>query len=289
MTALDALTAWQMAGGSFLWRGHDIFVRTGGQDNRPALLLIHGFPSASYDWHPLWDRLCQHFRVVTLDMIGFGFSDKPRDFDYRIQQQANLIETLMSAMEISEYSILAHDYGDTVAQELLARHLEGKLHGRLQRICFLNGGLFPETHRPVLAQKLLISPLGNLFAGFINQARLSANFRKVCSDRLHEDDLLAFWQLLEHHQGRKVMAKLIHYMEERRQHRERWVGALQKSTLPMRVIDGTADPVSGEHMVQRYEEIVSHPDVIRLQGIGHYPQLEAPDQVWEAFISWASV
>lgn len=287
MTQLDALTEWRVAGGSFLWRGQDIFVRTGGDEDAPALLLIHGFPSASYDWHPLWDRLCQHFRVITLDMIGFGFSDKPLDFDYSIKAQANLIETLLVGMEVSNFTIFAHDYGNTVAQELLARHLEGKLRGSIDRICFLNGGLFPEVHRPVLAQKLLISPIGGLFARFINQKKITRNFRAICSDQLHDDDIAAFWQLLEHNQGRKVMPKLIHYMAERRQFRERWVGALQKTALPMRIIDGVTDPISGEHMVARYEEIVSNPDVVRLEGIGHYPHLEAPDQVWQHFIDWA--
>lgn len=83
------------------------------------------------------------------------------------------------------------------------------------------------------------------------------------------------------------MPKLIHYMAERRQFRERWVGALQKTALPMRIIDGVTDPISGEHMVARYEEIVSNPDAVRLEGIGHYPHLEAPNQVWQHFIDWA--
>lgn len=282
-----SLIQWHHAGGSFLWRGHDIFVRTGGDDGKPVLVLIHGFPSASHDWHPLWDTLCREFRVIAPDMIGFGFSDKPEDFDYSIKAQANLVETLLRGLEIDSATLLVHDYGNTVAQELLARHLEGSLHLSLERICFLNGGLFPETHRPVLAQKLLISPLGPLFARLINFDKLSRNFRHVCSDALPDDDLLAFWALLEHNNGRRVMPKLIRYMIERRQYRERWVGALQNSTIPLRLIDGLADPVSGAHMVARYRELVGNADVVELEGIGHYPQLEAPEQVLRAFLSWA--
>ena len=282
-----SLIEWHHAGGSFLWRGHDIFVRTGGADDRPALVLIHGFPSASHDWHPLWDTLCRDFRVIALDMIGFGFSDKPADADYSIQTQASLVETLMRALELEDVTLLVHDYGNTVAQELLARHLEGSLHVSLKGICFLNGGLFPETHRPVMAQRLLISPLGGLFARFISFEKLSRNFRHVCSDALPEDDLLAFWALLEHNNGRRVMPKLIRYMVERRQFRERWVGALQNSNIPLRLIDGLDDPVSGAHMVARYRELITDADVVELEGIGHYPQLEAPEQVLRAFLSWA--
>ena len=281
-----SLTAWQHAGGSFLWRGHDIFVRTGGDDDAPALLLVHGFPSASHDWHHLWDILCRDYRVIALDMIGFGFSDKPLAFDYSIKAQATLIETLLRGLDLDDVTLLVHDYGNTVAQELLARQLEGSLHLRLKGICFLNGGLFPETHRPVLAQRLLISPLGPLFSRLIGFEKLSKNFRNVCSDALPADELLAFWALLEHNQGRRVMPQLIRYMRERRQFRERWVGALQESDIPLRLIDGLDDPVSGAHMVARYRELVPNPDVVELAGIGHYPQLEAPEQVLRAFLSW---
>jgi pimeloyl-ACP methyl ester carboxylesterase len=83
------------------------------------------------------------------------------------------------------------------------------------------------------------------------------------------------------------MPKLIRYMVERRQFRERWVGALQNSNIPLRLIDGLDDPVSGAHMVARYRELIADADVVELEGIGHYPQLEAPEQVLRAFLSWA--
>ena len=74
-------------------------------------------------------------------------------------------------------------------------------------------------------------------------------------------------------------------MEERRRHRERWVGALRDAAgrgIPVRLIDGTEDPVSGGHMVARYRELIPDPDVVELAGVGHYPQTEAPDAVIDA-------
>jgi pimeloyl-ACP methyl ester carboxylesterase len=75
------------------------------------------------------------------------------------------------------------------------------------------------------------------------------------------------------------MPKLIRYMRERRKYRARWVGALQNSSQPIRVVDGIADPISGGHMLERYRQLISNPDVIELEGIGHYPQVEAPQRV----------
>jgi len=79
------------------------------------------------------------------------------------------------------------------------------------------------------------------------------------------------------------MHELIGYMAERRRHRERWVGALQATSVPLRLINGPEDPVSGAHMVERYRELVPAPDVVLLPGIGHYPQVEDPAGVADAF------
>jgi pimeloyl-ACP methyl ester carboxylesterase len=79
------------------------------------------------------------------------------------------------------------------------------------------------------------------------------------------------------------MHRLIRYMAERRAHRERWVGALQRAHVPLRLVCGAVDPVSGAHMAARYEELVPAPDVVLLPDVGHYPQVEAPEAVLAAY------
>ncbi|HEX5513975.1 MAG TPA: alpha/beta hydrolase, partial [Gammaproteobacteria bacterium] len=101
-----------------------------------------------------------------------------------------------------------------------------------------------------------------------------------------EAELDQFWQLIEHNNGPAVMHRLIHYISDRRRYRERWVGALQQPGIPLRLIDGGADPVSGAHMLARYRELVPNPDTILLEPIGHYPQIEAPAVVLEHYLAF---
>ena len=76
-------------------------------------------------------------------------------------------------------------------------------------------------------------------------------------------------------------------MTDRKTHRQRWVSALQQSAVPIGLINGSVDPVSGAHMVERYREIVSRDHFIaELPAIGHYPQVEAPDAVVEAYLQF---
>jgi pimeloyl-ACP methyl ester carboxylesterase len=281
-TASAEFGQWRAGGKHLRYRGHDIFYRVDG--NGPPLFAIHGFPSASWDWWPIWPALTARFRVVACDMIGFGWSAKPRHHAYSILDQADLHEALARELGVTEAHVLAHDYGDTVAQELLARHDAGGPL-KLRSVCFLNGGLFPEAHRPRLVQRLLASPLGAVVSRLSSRRAFASGMTAVFGPKTPPSPQLLdeLWELLEHDDGRRVLHRLIGYMAERRRHRERWVGVLVKTAVPLRVVDGPVDPVSGAHMVARYRELVPEPDTVEIPGIGHYPQVEDPDGVLRAF------
>ena len=275
--------AWRAKGDVFDWRGERIFFRAAGRGE--PVVLIHGFPTASWDWAPLWPALVERYRVLVLDMIGFGFSAKPRDFAYSIFAQADLVGALLAREQVTRYHLVAHDYGLTVAQELLARQRDGAAAPRITSVCLLNGGMFPEAHRPLVTQKLLASPLGPLVARFSSYRMFARAMRGIWGRHPVSDaELGAMWQLVTAHDGLRVMPELIGYLAERRRHRERWVGALVGATVPVRFIAGLVDPISGAHMVARYRELVSNPDVVELAGVGHYPQLEAPGDVERALL-----
>jgi len=286
--------SWHEGGRRFVHRGHSIFWQTGGSgEGESTLVCIHGFPTASWDWHALWPLLCRHFdRVIAPDMIGFGWSDKPRHYRYSIFDQADLHETLMRAQGVMRYHVLAHDYGDTVAQELMARHEERRAAGDnslvLESVCLLNGGLFPETHRAARVQRLLLTPLGPLLGVLMNERGFARSFAAVFAKETRPDaaELHQFWRLLAHQGGNRILHKLIRYISERRANRARWVGVLQKTGVPLRLIDGAVDPISGAHMVERYRELVPNPDTVLLPGIGHYPQVEDPQGTWRAFLTF---
>lgn len=285
---LPPLETWRAGTRWFEWHGHAIATHVAGEALRPRLLLVHGFPTSSWDWGALWAPLTQRWRVLTLDLLGYGDSAKPPDFAYSIFAQADLVEDVLRAHGVVDYHVLAHDYGDTVTQELLARQGERGARPRLRSACFLNGGLFPEAHRPRPVQRLLASRLGPWVARAVNRRAFGRSLRAIFGPdtppAAHEID--GFWALLQANDGRAVMPQLIGYLAERRAQRARWVGALQQAGVPLRLIDGAADPVSGAHLAQRYRELVPRPDVVELRRIGHYPQVEAPGAVLEAYLAF---
>lgn len=281
------LSTWRAQGQTLRFRGHAIGYWVGGDEAAEPLLLIHGFPTASWDWHRLWAPLTERYRVIACDMLGFGYSAKPRSHAYSLLEQADLQQALLEHLgERRPLHVLAHDYGDSVAQELIARHQEQRL--ALASCVFLNGGLFPETHHPVRVQKLLLGPLGPLVGRLFSRRSLAQSFARIFGPHTQASDaeLDALWQLIAHDNGPAVMHRLIRYMPERRQQRERWVSAMQATEVPLRVIDGAFDPISGAHMVARYRELIDDADTVLLDGIGHYPQLEAPAEVLEHYLQF---
>ena len=147
---------WRDGGEWFTHRGHRIFHKVEGSG--PWLLLVHGFPTASWDWHRVWPALAARFRVLAFDLLGYGYSDKPPRHPYATADQADLVEALLFHHGVDTVAILAHDYGVTVIQELLARRLQGRATVEISSVCFLNGGLFFEAIRPLLIQRVLLSP-----------------------------------------------------------------------------------------------------------------------------------
>ncbi|CAL8471284.1 g10826 [Coccomyxa elongata] len=270
-----------------------------------SLLLLHGFPSCSADFQGKFlEKLLARFsRVISFDYPGYGFSDKPRGLDpspYTIHTYADVAERLLMHLGLASVHVLAHDVGDTVAQELLARHnarqsnaglTGGKSEGlELLSVAFLNGGLLPELHRPLLQQRLLVNTyIGPLLGPLVHYKRFANSMTAVFGPATppSEQFLRNTYAALTFNGGNLILHELIKYIAQRVEHRDRWVGALQNTEVPLVLINGPADPISGLHAAEGYREVVPNPRVHLLAAhIGHYPQVEAPHQVLDTYFEF---
>jgi pimeloyl-ACP methyl ester carboxylesterase len=283
---MKSLEAWRSLATPMDFSGHRIQVYEGGKADGPAMLLIHGFPTAAWDWHKMWPTLAEKYRLVAPDLIGFGYSDKPTGFPYSFRAQADLCEAALSARRISHYHILCHDYGDTVAQEILARQIERDDETGPLSACLLNGGIFPESQQPILIQRLLAGPLGPMLVRFLNQKVATRSLKRVFGPDTppSPEESEAFWQLMSHNGGERIVHRILAYLEERRQNSTRWVGALTSARVPLMLIDGLLDPVSGTNMTAKWKELLPNAPLVELAEVGHYPQMEAPERVLEGCV-----
>ena len=180
---------------------------------------------------------------------------------------------------------MVHDYGVSVGQELLARRTEGSLAVALTGVVWMNGGVYPDLHRPTLGQQLLLDPeQGAGFAAGMTEELFTGGIAGTWGERVPLDEaaVRAIWESMAQDGGDVLMHELLHYIADRREHADRWRSALEGNELRNVFVWGDLDPVSGAHMIERVEERVAGADVRRLADVGHWPLLEAPDEVASA-------
>jgi pimeloyl-ACP methyl ester carboxylesterase len=240
-----------------------------GTNTKPTLLLLHGFPTSSTDYLPLAENLQKDFRLVAFDFLGFGRSQKSNLPNLSIRLQAEITQAVLRQYELSNPYLLAHDYGLTVAQELLARGES------FQKIILLNGGAYTHLHRPLLIQKLLRhSILGPIVSRLGNKKIFLRNLTKVLRKPVPVAWLNEAWLDVSFNGGNKIFHRLIHYIGDRELNAERWAQALNTNQDKLIFIWGTLDPISGAHMLAYLQQELPHATFHPL-AVGHYPQWEA--------------
>jgi pimeloyl-ACP methyl ester carboxylesterase len=259
-----------------------IFLRRVGEG--PAMTLLHGFPSSSYDWARVLPVLAERNELLLFDFLGFGASEKPPDHDYSINEQADLVQALWAREGIASTILVAHDYAVSVTQELLARRAEGSLRVELVSVHLLNGGLYPDVYRPQPGQLALLDPVqGPQISANINEELWSMALGPTfAEDFPASEDLAAIWRSMSRDDGHRIVHRLIRYMNDRTVNAERWVSALERTDVPLSFVWGMLDPISGAHMARRIGERLPDAPLTALEDVGHWPALEAPQRLTAA-------
>jgi pimeloyl-ACP methyl ester carboxylesterase len=260
--------------------GHRLFVRAAGPTDAPVLTFLHGFPTSSLDWAGMFDRLSGERRLVALDFLGFGDSDKPKPHRYSLLEQADAVEAAWKHLGVERTAIVAHDYGVSVGQELLARRDDGDLPVELTSAAFLNGGMIPSLHRPLAIQKALAHPFfGPVLSRLTTKRTFVGGLRRVIARPLADAELDEHWVAFANRRGRDLAHPLLGYIAERVRYASRWETAIARADVPLRFVWGPLDPISGAHMLAELRLRRPDASVAELAGVGHYPQLEEPDAV----------
>ena len=101
-----------------------IFYREAGPKDAPALLLLHGLPSSSRMFEPLFATLSDHYHLIAPDYPGFGHSDwpDPKDFAYTFDHYAEIMSHFTEALGLSRYTLYMQDYGGPVGFRMTLAH-----------------------------------------------------------------------------------------------------------------------------------------------------------------------
>ncbi|GIV34239.1 MAG: epoxide hydrolase [Chitinophagales bacterium] len=287
----DPLLTWLQGGFFFPYKNYKVFYRQQGEG--PSVVLLHGFPAASWYWHKIWNELTRHARLLAPDLLGFGFSDKPPDYAYSIADQADVIEYLVSEVGKVDFHLLAHDYGAAVALELVARLQEKKAqkksYFRIQSVCLLNACLFNEDCQLPRMHSLMASTFGSLAPRQLARALMNQQCRLYAPPHQPTpQERSCFLQLLQHNNGFQVMPLLSRYVYEQNTLAGKWKSALKELDIPLQLIWGTDDPMVGTKAAATLKQLNPRLKIILLDNTGHFPHLETPEKVIEHYTRFLS-
>ena len=279
-TADGLLAAWRARGREVEVLGRRLFcVDAGPRDGEP-ICVLHGFPSSSLDFHRVLDRLTESHRVVLHDHLGFGLSDKPESYSYSLVEQAEYAAALWRELGITGGHLVAHDYGTSIATELLARRERGMLDFAPRSLTLANGSVLIELAGLRLSQRIARSPLlGPAFGRLVFAGYFKRVMRRLWGDpsRVIEADLEAMWRGIVYRGGRYRVHQLSGYIDERYRFRERWVGALRRLDIPALVLWARRDPVAVPAIGRGLADRIPGARLVWLDRLGHYPMLEDPE------------
>lgn len=249
-------------------------------DDGEVLLVLHGFPTSSLDFHRVIDALAAHYRVIIHDHLGFGFSDKPADYSYSLLDQAEVAMALWSELDVRSGHLLAHDYGTSVATEVLARRERGGIPVDLKSVTLANGSMLLELAHLRLSQRIAKSPvLGPIFGRLATRGYFKMVMRRLWGDRrlVDEEDLDAMWSGIREGHGYRRTTEISSYLDERVRFRDRWVGALRRLDIPAHLYWGRRDPVAVPAIAEELARLMPSARLTWLDALGHYPMLEEPE------------
>jgi pimeloyl-ACP methyl ester carboxylesterase len=286
---ITTASGWEAIGRHRDLCGHRVFTIDAppiGAEVHEPLLVLHGFPTSSFDYTAVFGPLRHGRRVLLLDGLGYGLSSKP-DLHYTMALQADLVAAFVAELAVTRLALLTHDMGDTVGGELLARRAEGSWAVDITNRVVTNGSIYIEQAHLTNGQQFLLSlPDEKLPPDApVSAATLTRSLREtfspvapLASDDSADDILPATVEQIMREDGHLVLPRLIRYIEERRSNEARFTGAIESDPSPLHIVWGVDDPIAVPSMVDTLRAARPDATVDLLEDVGHYPMVEAPDR-----------
>lgn len=266
----------------------NVFTICAGNQNNPAILFIHGYPTSSYDFRELFEELSRDYYVCAIDTPGYGFSDKPQEgYLYSIHDDAKLVDHLIrDVWNLDKMTLFTHDKGDSVGLALLelyqsysnapyeiTHHIitNGNIYLPLARLTEIQRQLLDERSGPVLSSQLTGTMLAQGLAAITYSKKLSV------------DEIASLASIFDYQSGTKIQHDIIQYLNQRSHFEIGWLDTLRKSQVPTTLIWGEKDEIAPTQVADyvwttclKTREATSY---WRIPEANHYLQNDSPNVV----------
>jgi len=243
----------------------------------PPLVFLHGNPTSARLYRHLLRDLAPHYRCIAPDYLGFGRSAAPTSLSYRPPAQATLIEQFLHSLDLSNLTLVLHDWGGPIGLAYALRH-----PGTVRRLVLMNTWAWPLSHRPLLwaTSRLLASPAGRLAVEHLNL------FPRVVMPAVtgagrHTEWIAEYTAALDARPRRHACWAFARALRtESSWLRALWTHRHRLRERPVLLCWGMADPAFGtEACVRRWQALFPSATTHRWPTVGHYVPEEMGPQL----------
>ena len=242
------------------------------------ILFVHGTPTWSFLYRQQIKNLSSSHRCIAIDHLGFGLSDKPKNAAYKPLDHARRLAEFIDRLELKSITLVVHDFGGPIGLSYAINRPDN-----VQRLVLFNTWLWSNSHDvdKVKVCKILCSPLGALLYQGLNASpkyllKLGFANKSVLTKPLHKNYVRPFDSYNSRKSllvlGRELLSEWYETLWERRE---------RIASIPMQIIWGTRDVLFKEVDLQRWAAWKNNKRIARLDHVGHFPQEEAPKEVFE--------
>jgi pimeloyl-ACP methyl ester carboxylesterase len=256
------------------WRNHGL---------RPTLILVHGFAASTETWFDVYDQLASQYHVISVDLKGSGFSDKPDDGKYHVRDQAALLTEFLLMKDVRKIVLVGHSYGGAVS--ILVYHsLRVRRGGPM--ICglvLIDSAGYPqnypfqvEAYRNPLSRFIMSNFTSATWRAAYGLRRIFMDDSRITADRVRR--YAYFYELPGSHQAITQVAAQLDLQDA-----TTITSELYLISVPTLIIWGDSDPVIPSASAKRFADSIPQSRVYFVNA-GHVPHEERPDETLAVLI-----
>jgi haloalkane dehalogenase len=257
------------------------YVQTGPADAEQTILCVHGNPTWSFMYRRILTDCSQSTRVLAVDHIGCGLSDKPQKYPYTLERHVGNLARLIEQLDLQRVLLLVHDWGGAIGFGAAL-----KLPTRVDRFVILNTAAFPPPYIPARIAACRIPWMGNFAIRRLNLfARLALSMAINRLPALEPQVAAGLLAPYSDWNSRIAIARFVQDIPTRKGQAtwqaltsiEQRLGLF--ANRPIRIAWGMQDWCFRPECLERFQQIFREAKVNKLNDVGHYVMEEAPDEV----------
>ncbi|MFN7975376.1 MAG: alpha/beta hydrolase [Acidobacteriota bacterium] len=249
----------------------------------PPVVLVHGFGGTSFSWRYLVPSLAEHHRVLTFDLPGHGYSEKPDHYDYTAVHLGKLLRQFLIEEKVENAILMGNSYGGAIslAAVVETQEEEGVDQKRIGKLVLIDSAGYPQKLPAHVA--LLKLPVLNRLLPAITPPKL---LMRIVVSSMYGDGHCEKEQVAEYANAYRTKGTRRAFRQYVKQMLPKEIGDYTKKykdvRVPTLVISGDRDKVVPVKVAEQFDQDIPESTLVMVKGAGHIPQEEAPDKVLAA-------